>query len=90
MVERSNLQAALKRVKRNKGSPGSDGMTVEELTPYLVSRWEKVARAAARRQLPAAAAQVARNARRWWKNASRSINAALPNSLYDAVPQLAR
>jgi group II intron reverse transcriptase/maturase len=42
VVERSNMQAALKRVKRNKGSPGSDGMTVEELTPYLVSHWEKL------------------------------------------------
>ena len=37
VVERSNMQAALRRVKQNKGSPGSDGMTLEELTPYLVS-----------------------------------------------------
>lgn len=42
VVERSNMQAALRRVKQNKGSPGSDGMTLEELTPYLVSRWEKM------------------------------------------------
>jgi len=27
VCERQNLQAALKRVRRNKGSPGIDGMT---------------------------------------------------------------
>ena len=43
VIERSNAKAALKRVKQNKGSPGSDGMmTVEELTPYLVENWEEV------------------------------------------------
>ncbi len=42
VVERSNAKAALKRVKQNKGSPGSDGMTVEELTPYLVEHWEQM------------------------------------------------
>ena len=30
VVERGNLLAALRRVKRNGGSPGLDGMTVEE------------------------------------------------------------
>lgn len=35
VVEESNLKSALKKVVRNKGSPGIDGMTVEELTPYL-------------------------------------------------------
>jgi len=34
-VERDNLRQALKRVKANKGSPGIDGMTVEELPAYL-------------------------------------------------------
>ncbi len=32
VVERSNLIAALKRVKSNKGSPGVDGMTVGDLS----------------------------------------------------------
>ena len=32
---RPNLQAALKRVRQNKGSPGIDGMTVEELPEHL-------------------------------------------------------
>jgi group II intron reverse transcriptase/maturase len=39
VCERQNLQAALKRVRRNKGSPGIDGMTVEELPGYLRGHW---------------------------------------------------
>ena len=42
VVERSNARAAMKRVKRNKGSPGVDGMTVDELGPYLVEHWPMV------------------------------------------------
>jgi hypothetical protein len=42
VVERVNAKAALKRVKQNKGSPGIDGMTVEELPAYLVKHWERV------------------------------------------------
>ena len=39
VVERDNLIRALKKVKRNGGSPGVDGMTVEELAPYLKENW---------------------------------------------------
>jgi len=42
VVERGNVQAALKRVQQNKGSPGGDGMTVDELHPWLVGNWEAV------------------------------------------------
>ena len=42
VVERGNIKAALKRVKQNKGSPGVDGMTVDELHPWLVENWEAV------------------------------------------------
>lgn len=38
-VARENARAALTRVRRNKGSPGIDGMTVEELAPYLRTHW---------------------------------------------------
>jgi group II intron reverse transcriptase/maturase len=40
VVERGNVKAALKRVRQNKGSPGIDGMTVDELLPWLVENWE--------------------------------------------------
>lgn len=39
VVARANAIEALKRVRRNKGSPGIDGMTVEELAPYLREHW---------------------------------------------------
>ena len=39
VLSRPNLQAALKRVRQNKGSPGIDGMSVEELPDYLREHW---------------------------------------------------
>jgi group II intron reverse transcriptase/maturase len=42
VVERSNAKAALKRVRQNKGSPGTDGMTVDELPAHLVQHWEAI------------------------------------------------
>jgi RNA-directed DNA polymerase len=42
VVRRSNLQTALKRVKSNKGSPGIDGMTVDELGAHLREHWEEI------------------------------------------------
>ena len=42
VLERRNLQLALRRVKKNRGSPGMDGMTVNELTPWLVEHWRDV------------------------------------------------
>jgi RNA-directed DNA polymerase len=41
-VERTNAKAALKRVRQNRGSPGIDGMTVEDLPTYLVTEWEAI------------------------------------------------
>jgi len=40
--ERQNLRAALKRVRQNAGSPGIDGMTVEELPGYLRVHWPRL------------------------------------------------
>jgi hypothetical protein len=37
VLERANLQRALKQVRRNKGAPGIDGMTVDELPDYLLT-----------------------------------------------------
>ena len=42
VVERSNVKVALKRVRENKGSPGIDGMTVDELPQHLVEHWEEL------------------------------------------------
>ncbi|HEX9508418.1 MAG TPA: hypothetical protein VF947_08415, partial [Myxococcales bacterium] len=42
VVERGNVKAALKRVRQNKGSPGVDGMTVDELPKHLVENWETI------------------------------------------------
>jgi RNA-directed DNA polymerase len=42
VVNRANLQCAFKRVKSNKGSPGSDGMTVDELSGHLREHWEEI------------------------------------------------
>jgi group II intron reverse transcriptase/maturase len=42
VVERDNLVRALKRVRSNKGSPGIDGMRVEELPEYLRENWERI------------------------------------------------
>jgi RNA-directed DNA polymerase len=39
VVERENCLMALKRVRQNKGSPGVDGMTVEELPEHLRAHW---------------------------------------------------
>jgi retron-type reverse transcriptase len=42
MVQRDNAKAALKRVKQNKGSPGIDGMTVDELSDHLAEHWIEI------------------------------------------------
>jgi len=42
VFERENLIAALKRVESNGGAPGIDGMTVQELRPWLKEHWLEV------------------------------------------------
>ena len=42
VVRRPNLQAALKRVRKNKGSPGIDGVTVDELPDFLRENWPRL------------------------------------------------
>src|SRR5437016_59146 len=39
ILRTSNLQEAFKRVRANKGSPGVDGMTVEEVQDYYRKNW---------------------------------------------------
>jgi RNA-directed DNA polymerase len=42
VVEPANLKAALRRVRRNKGGPGIDGMTVEKLPRWLWANWQRL------------------------------------------------
>ena len=49
-----NMLAAYKRVKENKGSPGIDGMTVEELPEWLRENWARVREEFLAGTLPAA------------------------------------
>lgn len=42
VLDRSNLNAAFKRVRKNKGSAGVDGMSVEELSDYLKKNGEVI------------------------------------------------
>ncbi|MEQ1607476.1 MAG: group II intron reverse transcriptase/maturase [Hyphomonadaceae bacterium] len=42
IVERDNLRKALKQVQRNKGAPGVDGMTVDDLAAHLKDRWPEI------------------------------------------------
>jgi len=42
ICQRENLRSALQRVRRNKGSPGIDGMTVKKLSGYLKKHWPQI------------------------------------------------
>jgi len=42
VCERENCKQALARVKSNKGSPGIDGMTVEQLPGHLKEQWPAI------------------------------------------------
>jgi len=42
VCERSNLRAALQRVRANRGSPGVDNMTVEELPSFPKEHWPAI------------------------------------------------
>ena len=42
VLERGNMQRVLKQVRRNKGAPGIDGMTVDDLPEYLRNHWPAV------------------------------------------------
>jgi group II intron reverse transcriptase/maturase len=42
VLARENLQRALRQVRQNKGAPGIDGMSVEELPGYLKQNWLEI------------------------------------------------
>jgi len=42
IVEKDNLRKALAQVRRNKGAPGVDGMTVDDLAAHLKEHWPTI------------------------------------------------
>ena len=42
IVERDNLRKALAQVRRNKGAPGIDGITVDDLAAHLKDHWPTI------------------------------------------------
>jgi RNA-directed DNA polymerase len=45
ILERNNMKRAIKRVIKNKGAPGVDGMTVRKIKKYLKRHWSKIEQA---------------------------------------------
>lgn len=42
ILEKENLKKALRRVELNKGAPGIDGVTVENLKPHIRKNWVRI------------------------------------------------
>jgi len=42
IIAPENLRAAIRRVRKNKGAPGVDGMTVNELGAHLRANWQTI------------------------------------------------
>jgi RNA-directed DNA polymerase len=45
ILERNNIKRAVRRVIKNKGAPGVDGMTVRKIRKYLRRHWTKIKQA---------------------------------------------
>ena len=70
VVERGNVKAALQRVRRNRGSPGIDGMTVDELPAWLRDGLGRVREQLLSGTLPAPAGARQRDPEEWRRGAA--------------------
>ena len=70
VLRRENLLTAYQHVKSNAGSPGVDGMTVDELGPYLVHHGR-------RSGTPCVQEPTARKRSAWWRLRSRAAEASV-------------
>ena len=68
VCDRGNLERAWKRVRSNKGSPGVDGMTIEDAKAYLREHWPSIRSHLLYGNLPAAAGQAGRNTQAGWRD----------------------
>ena len=66
ILHRDNLNAAFKRVKRNGGCAGIDGMTVDEMLPYLKEHGENACAKYSGRRYKPQACQAGRNTKTGW------------------------
>ena len=83
VVERGNLLRALQRVQQNKGSPGVDGRTVEELPVYLREHWPAIRAQlltghyqAKRREASGASESGRWNAHAWYSDRGGPVHSA--------------
>ncbi len=80
ILEPENLNKAYKRVKRNKGSHGVDGMEVGKLLSYLKRPWKRTKAITTGREIPSESCKKSRNTKGWWKDkATRYTNGGRPN-----------
>jgi len=64
IVERGNLNRAYKRVKKNNGAGGIDGMTADELLQYFKENGEELRQAVLGREIPTSAGKKGINNQR--------------------------
>ena len=87
VLTRENLNRAYKRVVKNGGSPGVDGMTVEELLPYSETTRRKP-QAACWRGVPAAAGTPGRDTQTGWRVRPLGIPTAVDRVIQQAIAQV--
>jgi len=80
VLSRQNMLKALRSVKKNKGAPGIDNLTVENLKPYLRQNWLSIREQLLKGENPGSKIPVNICKRACW--ISRSMTVGIPNSLF--------